>query len=161
MPAVPGSQVPPEIQDSNLPGPQSPRPKDRGRVLAAAAATYKVHTDSKQPVDKVHSHCSLEAAAHTWVERSHSPDMTGTGTAGSPDKKAGRLPSAMDSPALAPVVAEMPPEKADSLLLGLDTSVLVLVPDILEEGHKAHSRAGTVELPMDERAMPPSRVLGA
>ena len=91
------------------------------------------------------------------MERSHSPDTTGT--AGSPDKKADSLPSAMDSPDLAPavkaaqemapagadtpvfvpVVPEMSPEKADSLLLELDMSVLVLVPDILEEGNKAHS----------------------
>ena len=67
------------------------------------------------------------------MERSHSPDTTGT--AGSPDKKADSLPSEVDIPDLA------------------------LVPDILERGDKAYLQAETVGPRMDERAMRPSRAL--
>jgi hypothetical protein len=156
VPAVPGSQVPPEIQDSNLPGRQSQRPKDRGRVLAAAAATYKVHTDSRRPEDKARSHCNLEAAERTWVERSYSPDTTGT--AGSPGKKADTLPSEVDIPDLAPVPAVMTAAR-ETLLEKVGSPDFVLVPGIPERGDKVHLQAETVGPLMDEKAMRPSHAL--
>ena len=67
------------------------------------------------------------------MERSHSPDTTGT--ASSPDKKADTLPSEVDIPDLA------------------------LVPDILERGDKAYLQAETVGPRMDERVTRPSHVL--
>jgi hypothetical protein len=124
--------------------------------LAAAAATYKVHTDSKQPVDKAHSHCSLEAAERTWVERSHSPDTTGT--AGSPDKKADSLPSEVDIPDLAPVPAAATAAR-ETLLEKVGNPDFDLVPGIPEKGDKVHLQAETVGPLMDERATRPSHAL--
>jgi hypothetical protein len=90
------------------------------------------------------------------VERSHSPDTTGT--AGSPDKKADTLPSEVDIPDLAPVPAAMTAAR-ETLLAKVGSPDFVPVPGILERGDKAHVPAETVGPRMDESATHPSHAL--
>lgn len=123
--------------------------------MAAAAATYKVHTDSKQAVDMVHSHCSPEAAERTSVEKGHSPDTRDT--ASSPDKT-DSPPSEVDIPDLAPDPVMMTAGR-EALLAKVGSSDFVLVPGILEKGDKAYLQAETAGPLMDEKAMRLSRAL--
>jgi hypothetical protein len=90
------------------------------------------------------------------VERSHSPDTTGT--LGSPDKKADTLLSEVDIPDLAPVPAAMTAAR-ETLLAKVGSPDFVLVPGILERGDKAYLQAETVGPRMDERVTRPSHAL--